>query len=583
MSSIKILDSQTISQISVGEIIHSPASVVKELIENSLDAQSTRININIINNGMELISVNDNGLGINKNQLSLALTRYATSKISKIEDLFIIKSFGFRGEALASINAVSRLVLTSKTFKQKYAWKIFSEKEKLISIKPCAHPIGTTVEVYHLFYNVPVRKKFISSSNIEIIKIKELIKKFALSNPEITINLLNNGKLINKFPYFKNQNNIKYRLNSIFGKDFFINLLNFNFIYQDKWNISGFIEKINTKNKNKPQYLFVNKRIINNRFITHAINQAYYDTIIDSDKLDNYHPFYLLNLDIDINEININYHPSKKDIKFCNLKILHDYIYQKIFNLLNQGKNKVSTKELAGINIFSNKKFDNILSEKKIKEKNNEDCLFSFSKESFNKIKNNKNQFFFGKLLTIINNYAILEKNNNIFIISIKLAQLILIKHKLFLGIKKILKFKKLKIPIRIKLSYYKYKSLYSYLNILQKIGIKIKILKKNEILVIEVPEPIFKINKITDLLLLIINNILKKKIQTSEIVKWLTYEIIKNFIYIDTKNIKKQTITLIKELEKYYQYLIKDIHNLFYNININKIIQSLNIKYQKK
>lgn len=484
MFNIKRLSFKVISQISAGEIIENPTAVLKELIENSLDAKSTVIKINLYNSGLKMISINDNGIGIKKNELYLSLMHHTTSKIRKIEDLSSIASFGFRGEALASISSVSRLILTSKTSSQKNAWQIYSEEGKTPQfIKPVAHPIGTTIEISDLFFNIPVRKKFMRNSNTELIHIKELIKKFLLSHSNIKIILVNNGRRINNYNYSKNN---------------FFNIINNKIHYKnviciqskEKNNIYGFIEDPkNYETMNLQQYIFVNKRIINNKIIKHAICQAYYD---NKKIIDNYYqPSYLVCLNINCNEININCHPQKHEIKFNNARNIHDFIYQIFFNTL---KNKNS----------KNKKIIDKIQ-----------CINTIAKVQKNDfIQKNNNTF--GNLLIILHNrYAIVEKQNNIFIISIFFAKKILLEQQFILEHMDNICVKKLFFPITIKVSKCELNFINLNYKILSSIGIKLKFSDINsQIKIQQLPKLIYEIKNLKFIILNIVKYISNKKIK---------------------------------------------------------------------
>ncbi len=191
--SIEILPARLANQIAAGEVVERPASVVKELVENSLDAGATRIQIDIERGGHKLIRIRDNGSGINKDELTLALSRHATSKLKSLDDLENICSLGFRGEALASISSVSRLTLSSKPKQQEAAWQAFAEgRDMAVQIKPTAHPDGTTIEVKDLFFNTPARRKFLRTEKTEFSHIDELIKRIALSRFDVSITLTHN-------------------------------------------------------------------------------------------------------------------------------------------------------------------------------------------------------------------------------------------------------------------------------------------------------------------------------------------------------------------------------------------------------
>lgn len=197
---IQVLPPQLANQIAAGEVVERPASVVKELVENSLDAGATRIDIDIERGGAKLIRIRDNGCGIKKDELALALARHATSKIASLDDLEAIISLGFRGEALASISSVSRLTLTSRTAEQQEAWQAYAEgRDMNVTVKPAAHPVGTTLEVLDLFYNTPARRKFLRTEKTEFNHIDEIIRRIALARFDVTINLSHNGKIVRQY------------------------------------------------------------------------------------------------------------------------------------------------------------------------------------------------------------------------------------------------------------------------------------------------------------------------------------------------------------------------------------------------
>ena len=197
---IHILSPQLANQIAAGEVVERPASVIKELVENSLDAGSTQIDIDLEQGGCKLIRIRDNGCGINKDELALALARHATSKISTLDDLDAIISLGFRGEALASISSVSRLTLTSRTAEQSEAWQVYAEgRDMTPTIKPAAHPFGSTVEVLDLFYNTPARRRFLKTEKTEFMHIEEFVRRIALARPDVSFNLQHNGKLVKQY------------------------------------------------------------------------------------------------------------------------------------------------------------------------------------------------------------------------------------------------------------------------------------------------------------------------------------------------------------------------------------------------
>ena len=212
---IQVLPPQLANQIAAGEVVERPASVVKELVENSLDAGATRIDIDIERGGAKLIRIRDNGCGIKKDELALALARHATSKIASLDDLEAIISLGFRGEALASISSVSRLTLTSRTAEQQEAWQAYAEGRDM-----AAHPVGTTLEVLDLFYNTPARRKFLRTEKTEFNHIDEIIRRIALARFDVTINLSHNGKIVRQYRAVPEGGQKERRLGAICGTAF---------------------------------------------------------------------------------------------------------------------------------------------------------------------------------------------------------------------------------------------------------------------------------------------------------------------------------------------------------------------------
>ena len=218
---IQVLPPQLANQIAAGEVVERPASVVKELVENSLDAGATRIDIDIERGGAKLIRIRDNGSGIKKDELALALARHATSKIASLDDLEAIISLGFRGEALASISSVARLTLTSRTAEQQEAWQAYAEgRDQAVTVKPAAHPVGTTLEVLDLFYNTPARRKFLRTEKTEFNHIDEIIRRIALARFDVTINLSHNGKIVRQYRAVPEGGQKERRLGAICGTAF---------------------------------------------------------------------------------------------------------------------------------------------------------------------------------------------------------------------------------------------------------------------------------------------------------------------------------------------------------------------------
>ena len=238
---IRILSPQLANQIAAGEVVERPASVVKELVENSLDAGATAITIDIEKGGSKLIRIRDNGCGISRDELELALSRHATSKIHQLEDLEQILSLGFRGEALASISSVSRLTLTSKPATQESAWQAIAEgRDMQVTIKPAAHPNGTSIDVVDLFFNTPARRRFLRSEKTEFAHIDELIKRLALSRFDVQWTLTHNGQAVRQLKAAQDQNTKEKRLLALCGRQFMANAVFVESSYDDM-HLSGWV------------------------------------------------------------------------------------------------------------------------------------------------------------------------------------------------------------------------------------------------------------------------------------------------------------------------------------------------------
>ncbi|MFW5385492.1 DNA mismatch repair endonuclease MutL [Yersinia sp. 2542 StPb PI] len=329
---IHILPPQLANQIAAGEVVERPASVVKELVENSLDAGATRIDIDIERGGAKLIRIRDNGCGIGKDDLSLALARHATSKISSLEDLEAILSMGFRGEALASISSVSRLILTSRTAEQNEAWQAYAEgRDMAVTIKPAAHPVGSTLEVLDLFYNTPARRKFMRTEKTEFGHIDEVVRRIALARFDVAINLSHNGKLMRQYRAAPDPSQHERRLASICGPAFLQHALAISWQHGDL-TIRGWVaDPAASRTLSEMQYCYVNNRMMRDRLINHAIRQAYQDLLKDDQQ-----PAYVLYLDIDPHQVDVNVHPAKHEVRFHQARLVHDFIYQAVTTFLQQ-------------------------------------------------------------------------------------------------------------------------------------------------------------------------------------------------------------------------------------------------------
>ncbi|TGZ98083.1 DNA mismatch repair endonuclease MutL [Rodentibacter pneumotropicus] len=327
---IKILSPQLANQIAAGEVVERPASVVKELVENSLDAGANKIQVDIENGGSTLIRIRDNGSGIPKEELSLALARHATSKIADLEDLESILSLGFRGEALASISSVSRLTLTSRTAEQKEAWQVYAQgRDMETTIKPASHPVGSTVEVANLFFNTPARRKFLRTDKTEFAHIDEVIRRIALAKFNIAFTLTHNDKVIRQYRPASELSQQLKRVAAICGEEFVKNALRIDWKHNDL-HLSGWIATPNfSRSQNDLGYCYINGRMVRDKVITHAIRQAYAEHLPS----ENY-PAFVLFIDLNPHEVDVNVHPTKHEVRFHQQRLIHDFIYEGISHAL---------------------------------------------------------------------------------------------------------------------------------------------------------------------------------------------------------------------------------------------------------
>lgn len=307
---IKVLSKETVEKIAAGEVIERPVSVVKELVENSIDAGATNIIIKIYDGGKRKISISDNGSGINREDVNLAFIKHSTSKIENVDDLYRIHTMGFRGEALASIKAISNVTLISKTEDEEIGSKIsfFNDNKRIENISTNK---GTSIIVEDIFYNIPARKKFLKKDTYESNLINDLLYRLAIANPSIGFKYMNNDKVI--FDLFSNQN-LYERINSLYGYDTAINMKEVN-IESDKFKIRGYISNnLLYRSNKKNQLLYINNRTVKNDAINKVINEAYKSTI----PLNRF-PVFFLFIDIDPSMIDVNIHPAKTEVKIQDM------------------------------------------------------------------------------------------------------------------------------------------------------------------------------------------------------------------------------------------------------------------------
>ncbi len=327
MAQIRTLASHLVNQIAAGEVVERPASVVKELVENSLDAGAGAITVEVEAGGTRLIRVSDDGSGIDRDELVLALSRHATSKIGSLEDLASIGSLGFRGEALPSIASVSRLTLRSRLQDAAHAWKISARDEE--GPIPDALPQGTQVEVRELFYNVPARKKFLRAEQTEYKHIEALFKSMALSHDSVAFRLVHNNKVVYQLPSVRDLDNQRRRLAMLCGKAFAESIVEID-ICSEALRLRGWVA-LPTFNRSQAdmQYFFVNQRMVRDKLVNHAVRQAYRDVLFHGR-----HPAYVLSLTMNARELDVNVHPQKHEVRFRNSREVHDFLFRSLHQAL---------------------------------------------------------------------------------------------------------------------------------------------------------------------------------------------------------------------------------------------------------
>ena len=314
---IQLLPDALANKIAAGEVIQRPASAVKELLENSIDAGSTNIKLIIKNAGKSLIQIIDNGFGMSETDARMSFEKHATSKIKNIEDLFSIKTKGFRGEALASVAAVAQVEMKTRVAENSIGTKILIEGSKIKRQEACQNPVGTSIAIKNLFFNIPARRNFLKSNNVEIKHIIEEFIRVALAHPTIAFSMYSND---NEMYHLKSEN-LKKRIVSIFGEKY-VHLLVPIKEDTDIVKISGFIGKPDYAKKTRgDQYIFVNNRFIKSPYLNHAIYRAYED-IIPKDRF----PFFILFIEVDSAKIDINVHPSKTEIKFEEEHVIYTFV-----------------------------------------------------------------------------------------------------------------------------------------------------------------------------------------------------------------------------------------------------------------
>jgi DNA mismatch repair protein MutL len=326
---IRVLPSELIDQIAAGEVVERPAAVVKELVENSLDAGASRIDLEIEAGGTRLIRVTDNGKGIASDELTLALSRHATSKISSLNDLEALTSLGFRGEALPSIGSVARLRLTSRAAGADQAWSLFCDGGALGEPKPAALAAGTTVEVRELFFNTPARRKFLRSERTEYGHLDDVVKSLALARPDVAFSLRHDQKGQFSLPVATDRAAREARIAALCGEELLEHATWFERAV-DGMSLEGWVAAP-TYSRAQPdlQFTFVNGRFVRDKLLKHAIRHAYRDVLYQAR-----HPACVLFLTIDPRRVDVNAHPAKLEIRFRDSRTVHDFVFRTIESVL---------------------------------------------------------------------------------------------------------------------------------------------------------------------------------------------------------------------------------------------------------
>ena len=326
---IQVLPDELINQIAAGEVIERPASVVKELVENSLDATALRIEVELERGGCGLIRVRDDGVGIRPQEIGIALARHATSKIASLDDLEKIATLGFRGEALPSIASVSRLSLISRSAEAGHAWAVEAREGELSSPTPASHPPGTSVEVRDLFFNVPARRKFLRSESTEFQHVVRMLERLALSRFEVGFTLAHNGKRVWSLPPARTPAEKLARVAKVCGEDFAAHVIEFHHD-AESFRLSGWLALPTfSRSQSDLQFAFLNGRFVRDKLVAGAARLAYQDVLFNGR-----FAAYLLYLDLDPTLVDVNAHPQKLEVRFRDARRIHDFLFRTVERIL---------------------------------------------------------------------------------------------------------------------------------------------------------------------------------------------------------------------------------------------------------
>ncbi|MCH8550705.1 MAG: DNA mismatch repair endonuclease MutL [Natronospirillum sp.] len=327
---IQVLSPRLANQIAAGEVVERPASVVKELMENSLDAKADRIQVELEQGGVKRLLVRDNGRGIPEDDLALALSRHATSKIHSLDDLESVQSMGFRGEALASVSSVSRLTLTSRHEAAEQAWQArTSGRDMVPEVAPAAHPVGTSVEVHDLFFNTPARRRFLKTEKTEFNHVEEAFKRIALGQWGCFLSLKHNGRVVHSLKACHSRPEQEKRVADLCSPELMQQcvFMEMEHLGMRLWGWLG-LPTFNRRQADM-QYFFVNGRPVRDRVVSHAVRQAYRDVLFHGR-----HPAYVLYLELDPAGVDVNVHPTKHEVRFRESRQVHDFLFRTLHRAL---------------------------------------------------------------------------------------------------------------------------------------------------------------------------------------------------------------------------------------------------------
>ena len=497
MSKIKLLPKAVINQIAAGEVIQRPASIVKELIENSIDANAKNIKLIIKDAGKESITVIDDGVGMDKKDIKKCFLRHSTSKLKVTEDLYKIKTMGFRGEALSSISSVAELRIKSKTKTCKIGNEIFIKDSKVLDEKKSDIQSGTIINVKNLFFNVPARRNFLKSNNVELRHIFDEFIRCALSNHKVNFILMNEEVEV----FNLKESNLKKRITEIYRKGYEKKVIQCNEGFDDI-NITGYIGKPeNSKKTRGEQFIFVNNRFVKNNYINHAIVKSYQGLIEDKK-----YPFYTLFLDIDTSRVDINIHPTKTEIKFDDEKLIYSLVSSTIKKTLDKYNISQSINFNADVNFLQEvvKNYDSPKNEGKevndIRSKKGNDW-----DEIFENVKSeNKANFIFEEEENINNNKPVqfLDKfifkqlGEKLLVFNLKNCQQRIIYEKFKKDISKYTNTQQCLFPQYIDLNRSDFEILNTIMEDIKSIGFDIDYFGKNSVVINGIPAGIEDVNE---------------------------------------------------------------------------------------